>query len=269
MRHLLRAAHLEPSLTVTAVACALAVGVGRTAGGVAWVGAAVLAGQLSVAWGNDCLDRERDRAAGRDDKPVATGALSPAAARNAALGALAAAIPLSLASGPRATVAHLLGLGAGWAYNLALKSSPASVVPYVAAFSLIPVFVWLGAPGAPWPPWWAVLASGLLGAGAHFTQALPDLDADARTGVRGLPQRLGFAGSLVAAAGLLSAGAAVIAVGVWPLDGLTAGAVVTSLLLTGALLAAGLRGRTRLAFRLTIAAAGAVLVAFLAGTAGA
>lgn len=269
MRHLLRAAHLEPSLTVTAVACALAVGVGRTAGGVAWVGAAVLAGQLSVAWGNDWLDRERDRAAGRDDKPVATGALSPAVARNAALGALAAAIPLSLASGPRATAVHLFGLGAGWAYNLALKFSSASVVPYAVAFSLIPVFVWLGAARAPLPPWWAVLASGLLGAGAHFTQALPDLDADARTGVRGLPQRLGFAGSLVAAAGLLAAGAAVIAVGVSPLGGLTAGAVVTSLLLTGGLLTAGLRGRTRLAFRLTIAAAGAVLVAFLAGTAGA
>ncbi len=113
------------------------------------------------------------------------------------------------------------------------------------------------------------MAAGLLGSGAHFTQALPDLDHDARTGVRGLPQRVGFAGSLAAAAGLLAAGGTVIAVGVGTLGGLTAGAVVTSLLLTGALLIAGLRGRARLAFRLTIAAAGAVLVAFLAGTAGA
>lgn len=269
MRSYLRAAHLEPSLTVTVVACALATGAGRSLAGVAWVGAAVLAGQLSVAWGNDWLDRERDRVARRADKPVAAGALAPAAVRNAALAALVACVPLSLASGPRATAVHLLGVGAGWAYNLGLKATAASVVPYAAAFALIPVFVWLGLPGRPLPPWWAVVASGLLGTGAHFTQALPDLDADARTGVRGLPQRLGFRGSLLATAGLLGAGATVIAAGVRPIGGLTAGAVAAGLVLVAGLLVAGLRGRTRLAFHLTIASAGAVLVAFLAGTAGA
>ncbi|MEX0658952.1 MAG: UbiA family prenyltransferase [Egibacteraceae bacterium] len=269
MRHYLRAAHLEPSLTVTAVACALAVGAGRSGAGVVWVGAAVLAGQVSVAWGNDWLDRERDRMVGRPDKPVAAGALAPAAVRNAALVALGAAVALSLASGPRATAVHLLGLGAGWAYNLRLKATGASVVPYAVAFGLIPVFVWVGLPGHPLPPWWAAVASALLGSGAHCTQALPDLDAAARTGVRGLPQRLGFRGSLVAAAGLLGAGAAVIAAGVRPLEPVTGSAVAAGLLLVGGMLVAGLRGRTRLAFHLTIAAAGAVLVAFLAGTAGA
>lgn len=269
MRHYLRAAHLEPSLTVTAVACALAAGAGRSATGVAWVGAAVLAGQVSVAWGNDWLDRERDRMARRVDKPIAAGALAPAAVRNAALVALGAAAALSLASGPRATAVHLLGLGAGWAYNLGLKATRASVVPYAVAFGLIPVFVWVGLPGHPLPPWWTAVASALLGTGAHFTQALPDLAEDAAAGVRGLPQRLGFRRSLLAAAGLLGAGAAVVAAGVWPVDLLTGGAVASGLVLVAGLLVAGLRGRTRLAFHLTVAAAGAVLVAFLAGTAGA
>lgn len=267
--HYLRAGHLEPSLTVTAVACILALGAGRPAAGVAWVGAAVLAGQLSVAWSNDWLDRDRDRTAGRTDKPLATGDLSATGLRNAALVALGACTLLSLGSGARATAVHLLAVGAGWAYNLGLKSTAASVVPYAVAFGLLPVFVWLGLPGAPLPPWWSVLASGLLGAGAHCTQALPDLAADARTGVRGLPQRLGFRGTLLTAGGLLTAGAAVIAVGVAPLDPLTAGAVAAGLLLIVGLVVVGLRGSTRLAFRLTIAAAGAVLVAFVSGTSGA
>lgn len=269
MRHLLRAAHLEPSVAVTIVACALALGAGRSSGGVAWVGAAVLAGQLSVAWGNDWLDRERDRAAGRTDKPVATGALSETAVRTAALGALAVCIPLSLASGVRATAVHLLALAVGWAYNLAFKFTAASVVAYAAAFCLLPVFIWQGLDGAPLPPWWSVVGAGLLGAGAHFTQALPDLDVDARTGVRGLPQRLGYRGSLVATASLLSGGALVIATGVWPLNALTGGAVITSLVLVAGVLAAGWCGRTHLAFRCTVAAAGAVLTAFLLGITGA
>lgn len=267
--HYLRTGHLEPSLTVTAVACILALGAGRAVSGVGWVGAAVLAGQLSVAWANDWLDRDRDRVAGRTDKPAATGMVSAVALRNAAFVALGACALLSLGSGVRATAVHLLAVGAGWAYNLRLKFTAASVVPYAFAFALLPVFVWLGLEGAPLPPWWSVLASGLLGAGAHCTQALPDLAVDARTGVDGLPQRLGFRGTLLAAAGLLAAGAAVIAGGVAPLDVLTAGAVAAGLLLVAGLVIVGMRGRPRLAFHLTIAAASAVLVAFVAGTAGA
>ena len=43
---------------------------------IALVVAAVLAGQLSIGWLNDVLDAERDRTAGRADKPVAAGAVS-------------------------------------------------------------------------------------------------------------------------------------------------------------------------------------------------
>ena len=56
------------------------------------VGAAVLAGQLSVGWHNDWLDAERDSAAARPDKPVATGAVSRRTVARCALIALAAAV---------------------------------------------------------------------------------------------------------------------------------------------------------------------------------
>jgi 4-hydroxybenzoate polyprenyltransferase len=43
-----------------------------------------------------------------------------------------------------------------------------------------------------------IAASGLLGVSAHLTNAVEDLDDDAATGVRGLPQRIGVVTSTVA-----------------------------------------------------------------------
>jgi 4-hydroxybenzoate polyprenyltransferase len=57
------------------------------------------------------------------------------------------------------------------------------------------------------------VAGALLGAGAHFANVLPDLDDDARTGVRGLPHLLGPGGSRLAAAGLLLAATTVLVLG--------------------------------------------------------
>jgi len=37
---------------------------------------AVLLGQLSIGWQNDWTDAERDRAAGRADKPISAGEIS-------------------------------------------------------------------------------------------------------------------------------------------------------------------------------------------------
>lgn len=186
-----RASHPEPALTVTALTAVLAAASGQSAAGCVLAGAAVLAGQLSVGWSNDRLDRARDIAAGRRAKPLAAGALSPFPVSVAAALALALCVPLSLASGPAAGAAHLVGVAAAWAYNLGVKRTVLSWLPYAVAFGLLPAFVALGLPGRGWPPLWAVGAAALLGVGAHFTNVLPDIDDDLAAGVRGLPQRLG------------------------------------------------------------------------------
>ena len=98
---------------VTALAVALAVSTGRGGAGVLFVGAAVLAGQLSVGWHNDWLDAPRDSAAGRPDKTSRDGDISRRTVARCALTALAAAVPLSFASGWRAALAHLLAVAAG------------------------------------------------------------------------------------------------------------------------------------------------------------
>ena len=148
-------------MAVTLVATALAITTGRNAAGVALVAAAVLAGQLSVGWLNDALDATRDHAVGRTDKPVAAGAVSPPTVRTAALVAALACVPLSLASGLLAGCVHLIGVAAGWAYDLGFKSTPLSVLPYLVGFGLLPVFVVLGLPGTRLPPWWLPVGAGV------------------------------------------------------------------------------------------------------------
>lgn len=252
---LLRACHPEPTVAVTSVTAALAAAAGRSAAGVAAVAVAVLAGQLSVGWSNDYVDRDRDARGGRPDKPVAVGAVAAPTVRVAALAALAASLPLSLLSGWRATLAHLAAIALGWAYNLGLKATPLSVVAYAVAFALLPAFVVLGLPGAAAPPWWAVAGGGLLGAGAHFANVLPDLAEDERSGIRGLPHRLGAVRSRRAAAGLLVLASVVVALGPGVPGPLVAGglAVAVALVLAGVALERRLAGRG--AFRVTLAVA--------------
>jgi len=198
---------------VTAIAVALAISTGRSPAGVLAVGAAVLAGQLSVGWHNDWLDAPRDAAAGRADKPIASGDISRRTVSRCALIALAATVPLSFASGWRAALAHLLAVLLAWSYNARLKATLASFVPYAVAFPLLVAFVALGGPDGSWPPWWALAAAALLGCGAHLVNAAPDLADDAAAGIRGLPHVLGRSRSVFLTAALLLAATVIESVG--------------------------------------------------------
>ena len=210
---LIRASHPEPALAVTGVAALLAWGVGHRPGGVVVVTAAVLASQLAVGWLNDWLDADRDTAVGRTDKPLVEGAISRRVVGTAGALAALATPPLALAANPAAAVLATVALVAALLYNWPLKFTPASVLPYALSFGALPAFVVLALPDAPAPPLWLVAAGVLLGAGAHFANVLPDLDDDVRTGVRGLPHRIGPAGTRTAAAGLLLATTATLVFG--------------------------------------------------------
>ncbi|MGI5212990.1 UbiA family prenyltransferase [Plantactinospora sp. CA-290183] len=210
---LVRASHPEPALAVTTVSALLAWGIGHPPGAIAAVALTVLASQLAIGWVNDRLDADRDAAVGRRDKPIAAGMIGRRAVGVAgALAAVATPLPalaLNLTAAAWATVALVSAL----LYNWPLKSTPVSVLPYAVSFGTLPAFVVLALPGAPAPPVWLVVAGALLGAGAHFANVLPDLADDARTGVRGLPHRLGRAGSQAAAAGLLLGATATLVLG--------------------------------------------------------
>lgn len=210
---LLRASHPEPAAAVTTVSALLAVAVGHPAGGAVAVAAAVLATQLSVGWANDWLDADRDAAAGRTDKPIPAGAIGRRTVGIAALVATVAAVPLALLSGARAGGVLLLALASALLYDWPLKFTALSVLPYLVSFAAMPAFVVLALPGTPTPPAWLIVTGGLLGAGAHFANVLPDLADDERTGVRGLPHRIGPTWSRAAAAALLLGATATLTLG--------------------------------------------------------
>jgi 4-hydroxybenzoate polyprenyltransferase len=260
---LLRAGHPLPSAAVTTLVGALAVAWGRGPWGVLLVVLAVGAGQLSVGWCNDAVDAARDRSVGRRDKPVATGAVSPQVAAGAAGLGLAACVVLSLANGVLAGTVHLTGVAAAWAYDLGLKSTAWSWLPYAVGFGSLPAFVILGLPGTPAPAWWVVVAGALLGVGAHAANVLPDLADDAQTGVRGLPHRLGPTGARVLSVGGLTAAVALLALAPpGPPGPLSLAALVAVLALAAWGVRPGVGAGDRGAFRATIAAA-AVAVGLL------
>nr|WP_255509069.1 UbiA family prenyltransferase [Micromonospora sp. A202] len=210
---LVRASHPEPAAAVTAVSGLLAWGVGHRPTGIVSVVLAVLASQLAVGWTNDALDAERDATVGRTDKPVAAGAVGRRTTAWAAAVAAVACPLLALTTNPTAAFWLTVALVSALLYDWPLKATAFSVLPYAVSFGALPAFVVLALPGQPTPPAWLLVAAACLGAGAHFANVLPDLADDARTGVRGLPHRLGATGSRIAAAGLLLAATAALVLG--------------------------------------------------------
>ena len=71
LRQLSGACHPAPVVAVTAFATTLAIVAGNHWSTCLLVAVAVFCGQLSIGWSNDRIDVERDRRAGRSDKPLA------------------------------------------------------------------------------------------------------------------------------------------------------------------------------------------------------
>ena len=205
--------HPGPTVAVTAVTAVLALGVGLDIGRLLLVTAAVFFNQVSVGLSNDWIDAARDAAVGRSDKPIARGWIGVGAVRAASLVSLVLAVVLTLPLGWAATLAHVVFIASAWAYNLWLKRSALSVLPFVVSFGLLPAIVTLAATEPRFAPWWMLAAGALLGIAAHFANVLPDLADDAATGVSGLPHRLGLRASGLTIAVALAAASVLVVVG--------------------------------------------------------
>jgi 4-hydroxybenzoate polyprenyltransferase len=264
-RGLIVACHPLPCIAVTAFAASWALAVGLPPARTALLALAVLLGQLSIGWCNDWVDAPRDRAVGRRDKPVVQSVLPVRLLGNCAVVALVGCAGASLALGVRPGLVHLLGVASGWAYDLVLKPTLASPLPYGVAFGSLPAVATLAAAPPSWPAPGILAGGALLGTAAHFANTVGDVEQDSATGVRGLPQRLGPVASLRVSALLVAlAGCALLTsaaqAGVLPLALLLAGAVLAA---CGAGLAGRLAGRGRTAFRLTLGAVALVVGGFL------
>ncbi|SPM33178.1 4-hydroxybenzoate polyprenyltransferase [Mycobacterium rhizamassiliense] len=202
-RALIMAGHPIAVTGISALTGALAAQAAPHGFGPVLTAPAMLAGQLSVGWSNDASGAPRDAAAGRTDKPIATGAISARAVWIAAFAALLAALAMSLAIGVATAIVLAVIVGANWTYNLVLKSTPADGLILVPAFGLIPAYAASTLPGHPAPTWYATAGAALLGVGGHFATVLPDLTADRVTGVKGMAQQITARWGITAARGVV------------------------------------------------------------------
>lgn len=193
-RSLILASHPLPTAAMTVGLTVAAALTGRSAVELLLVAGAVLTGQLSVGWLNDVMDRRRDAKVGRQDKPVALGWVATDTVTFAIACAVLLVVPLSIANGTVAGIAHLLAVASAWLYDLGVKRTVLSWLPYAVSFGLLPAFLSYGGlgggmHGGPPTVTMTVLAA-LLGIGIHFLNVLPDLVEDKQTGVRHLPLRI-------------------------------------------------------------------------------
>lgn len=251
-----------PALAVTTLVAAVAASRGASGVTLALVILSTGAGQASVGWSNDYLDRARDRAAARSDKPIVAGDVGEGAVLAGSLVAFPVSAALSVLLGLAEATVMTVAVGSAWLYNAVFKSTPLSWLPYAVSFGLAPVYIWIATTDVI-PPAWLVVATALLGVAGHLLNVIPDLEADRATAVRGLPHRLGLRGSLLLACAVLVGVLGLILSATAPPTAPQLVAAGMALALIAGIGWAGLRGSGRLGFRLTIAAAGAIVAVFL------
>jgi 4-hydroxybenzoate polyprenyltransferase len=196
---LVKAAHFGPTVLVVGITFVLAL-TQFSIGDAAFIALAFLLGQLVVGWTNDLLDFPRDKAAMRFNKPLVAGTITELTLRISIVIALLGALIISLVSplGISGTAVHFLALLSATAYNVKLKSTVLSVVPYVFSFGALPWAIYLAA--GTQPPNWIVLGFILFASAFHFLNVLKDLESDVAQQVMGLPQVIGRTKSIVTAA---------------------------------------------------------------------
>ena len=214
IRSLIFLGHPGPSVLVTVVFVALA---GLAARGIPdatrilqLVGT-MLPIQLCIGVINDVVDLPADAIA-QPYKPLVRGVLrrSTAAWIGVVLGAigLASAATINLATLGLAAAA----LGAGLSYDLGLRRTVLSWVPWWGGLAVLPLASYASAGAIPSRLLVLIPLSALIAIGLQIANALPDIDADRTAGVRSLPVLIGVGASRwVIPVALAAAGAFAVA----------------------------------------------------------
>ncbi len=171
--------------------------------------------QFSISAANDYFDRTVDK--GREDKPVATGAITPGVASGVASVLGTASVLLALPLGVWVTALTAIGLAGGLLYDAGLKYTALSWLPFSIAFPTLPLWAWAGVHpdgGFPARLWWVVPVAGVLVLGIHLADTIPDIARDTEAGVRGVAHRLGLHKSLALCWGAFG-GALLLTLALW------------------------------------------------------
>ena len=202
---LAKASHFGPSLLVTSLSCFFAQLYWQP-GSALIIALGFFSGQLIVGWSNDLIDYADDLSHRRMNKPLVAGLIT----RKYLQAWLAVMIPVALvinlfgplgfAGGGLSIFAIIWALG----YNFYFKFNVFSPLPYAVAFAILPSCMAFSQDKTP--PTWMWLGGALFGMAAHFLNVLKDMDQDHASGIKGLPQRCGKTGSIIAAVILIALG---------------------------------------------------------------
>jgi 4-hydroxybenzoate polyprenyltransferase len=155
----------------------------------------VACSQFAIGAANDVVDRDLDRET-KPWKPVARGAISVRAATTLTLVLIGVCLLCSASLSTGATLAALLGLSCGLAYDLWLKRSRWSWLPYGVALPTLPIWAWTAMDRLAARLLLVYPLGLLLGLALHLANTLPDLEGDRAFGVDGLAHGLGRTRSL-------------------------------------------------------------------------
>jgi 4-hydroxybenzoate polyprenyltransferase len=217
---------------------------GAELGLAARIGLAMTLLQLGIGTLNDVVDAPTD-AGLKPGKPIPAGLVGPGPARNAAIALFLGGAVLAATAAPVLLALSALVIGIGLSYDLRLKGTAWSWLPFAVGIPILPVFGWLGATGTL-PAAFAVLIPAAMAAGAALaiTNSLVDVERDRAAGRTSVAATLGATRAAATATALFAAVALAAVVTAWrggaagwPIWGdLAAGAVpvVASLMARGA-----------------------------------
>ncbi len=261
--------HPFPSLVVTAVTVAFAFFADSSpaAETVVALGVAMLCYQFSIGIANDIVDAADDKKA-KPWKAIPRGVVTRRRAIVLATGFAGVGMAISSGLPFEAWLVGIAGLACGLAYDVQLKRTALSWVPFAIALPLIPVWVFLALDR--WEPllWFAFPLGGLIGLALHLANQAPDVPGEPN--VRGLAHRLG------------TERAANLSLGIFGLAGmfavvvlLFAGGAMQALLTAATVLIAGVMSRRAVAafgpdglFGLLAASSAAIAVLFVSAVVG-
>lgn len=155
------------------------------------IGAAMLLLQVAIGATNDLADVDHDRIA-KPGKPIPAGTVPVRAAASMALFAGGAGLALAFALGIAPGLIAVAGLSTGLLYDLALKRTMLSWLPYALGLPLLPAYAWVAARGVL-PGSFPLLVglAMLAGTALSFANGLADRPDDVSSGSSGLVVRLG------------------------------------------------------------------------------
>jgi 4-hydroxybenzoate polyprenyltransferase len=160
--------------------------------------------QLGIGTLNDVVDAPAD-AGRKPGKPIPAGLVGGTAARRLVVGLFAAGVVVAASVALVLVPLALIVIAIGLAYDLRLKGTAWSWLPFAVGIPILPVFGWVGATGSL-PASFRVVIPVAIAAGAALAigNSLVDVERDRAAGRSSIAARLGLRGAATLATSLFA-----------------------------------------------------------------